>query len=327
MREFDGIMAALSLSRAGSYRAAARETGQSFKTLNKRIQSLEEELGYPIFRTKRNGLTLTNEGVSVIAEAERIEKGITRLRRMAKDSLGVAVSEFTIATSVGAGTYWVMPSVASFQAKNPMIHLRFVGNNRHDSNAFGTADISIQFNEPVDPDIVRKKLARVHFILCASEEYVELNGLPSNLNDLDDHRFVLVEPGWFSQRDLIEAYIKRPLKPQNRVEVPHAAFHFLAVEHGVGIGMIPTFVMATSTRMRMLDIEIHASVDMWICYASEARQNPRLSLTIDWLIDLFEPRTNPWFRREFIHPRVFPELIDKMGLKEKLRRHKFERAV
>jgi len=38
-------------------------------------------------------------------------------------------------------------------------------------------------------------------------------------------------------------------------------------------------------------------------YHPDARSTPRVSVFIDWLKTLFDPKRYPWFGDEFIHPR------------------------
>lgn len=320
-------MTALVLSRTGSYRSAVRETGQSFKTLSKRIAALEERLGFPLFHTTRNGLVVTAEGMTVIAQAERIAEGVDHLRGIADRAIESGTSQFTISTTSGSGAYWVMPRIAEFHAAHPDIHLRIVTGKQTEATTQPEADISLQYREPTAPDVMRQKLARVHFVLCASEEYLATNGVPTTAEELAGHQFVFLEPALFAQRKLVEAFLQRSLPPVQTVEVSHAAYLFLAIEHGGGIGFTPTFILAAERRMKVIEVDLHQPIDLWICYAENARQNPRLSLTIDWLIQLFEPRSNPWFRSDFINPREFPAQIEKLGSQNTVNKHRFNNPV
>jgi hypothetical protein len=36
-------------------------------------------------------------------------------------------------------------------------------------------------------------------------------------------------------------------------------------------------------------------------------RSPRVRRQLDWVIESFNPRTFPWFRDEFIHPRDLPK--------------------
>jgi DNA-binding transcriptional LysR family regulator len=79
--------------------------------------------------------------------------------------------------------------------------------------------------------------------------------------------------------------------------------HMCAVELGMGIGGLPTYIAATGTDLIPLDIDIHHQVDIWMTYHPDVRSIRRVSFFIDWLRTLFDPKKYPWFGDEFIHPR------------------------
>lgn len=323
MKRFDEIIAVLLLARAGSYRSATRESGLSFKTLSKRVATLEAELGFPIFHTTNNGLKVTNEGKAVIAEAERIEDGLNRLRLMAQRSLPKTVSEFVISASAATISYWLMPRMAEFQAVNPQISLRFQSYGPTLVAVPHEGDISLHLHEPLEGELVRQRLARLHMVLCGSSDYLSLHGNPSTPAELSSHAFVEMRPGWYGQNEVVERYLGGSQPPNQNMLISDPGIFLLMLKRGAGLGMMPTYILAADSELCATDVDILISHDIWISYARDARQNPRLSLTIDWLIGLFEPKLNPWFRRSFVHPREFPDLIEKLGIGETIAKHRF----
>lgn len=327
MREIERLLACLVLSRTGSYRSATREIGQSFKALSGKVAELESKLGFPVFHKTRNGVVVTTEGEAVIAAAAEIENGLQRLRQLAKSLLNSNQSEVIIGASAGIGMYWIMPRIVEFHKKFPLVRLRVVANDQAIGSRRAGIDISLQYDEPSSPETVRVKVAKVHLVLCASDKYLSVHGTPRVPGDLAGHRFVFLNPGWFDQKALIEVNAGRALPASQILEVGGTAEYFLAVEHGAGIGLVPTFIFAADSTLRVIDVEVHYSIDFWMCYAADARLNPRLNETIKWLIELFEPRFNPWFRREFIHPAEFPALIARLGIRDALERHRFSHSA
>jgi hypothetical protein len=41
----------------------------------------------------------------------------------------------------------------------------------------------------------------------------------------------------------------------------------------------------------------------------DVARSVRIRCVIDWLRELFDPVTKPWYREEFIHPRDFPTAL------------------
>ena len=81
--------------------------------------------------------------------------------------------------------------------------------------------------------------------------------------------------------------------------------HYRAVELGMGIGGLATYLVALGTDLIPVDIGIRHQVDIWMAYHPDVRSVARVATFIDWLRTLFDPKRYPWFGDEFIHPREF----------------------
>jgi hypothetical protein len=79
--------------------------------------------------------------------------------------------------------------------------------------------------------------------------------------------------------------------------------HACAIEFGIGIGALPTYIVAIGTDLVPVDIGVRHHVDIWMTYHPDARSIPRVAVFIDWLRTLFDPKRYPFFGDEFIHPR------------------------
>jgi hypothetical protein len=79
-----------------------------------------------------------------------------------------------------------------------------------------------------------------------------------------------------------------------------------AIIKGAGIGWSPTYIHVMGPKMVPLDIDAVFPFDIWLTYHPDAARVPRVRRLIDWIIENFDPKTFPWFRDEFIHPRDLP---------------------
>jgi hypothetical protein len=75
-----------------------------------------------------------------------------------------------------------------------------------------------------------------------------------------------------------------------------------AVERGAGIGFLPTSAIALGAPLVPIDLGIKYHMDLWLTYHKEFRHSDRHKLVIEWLKNIFDPRTYACFRDEFIHP-------------------------
>jgi hypothetical protein len=45
-----------------------------------------------------------------------------------------------------------------------------------------------------------------------------------------------------------------------------------------------------------------------LTYRADAKRAARIQQTIEWVMQIYDPRYFPWFRDEFIHPSRFADL-------------------
>ena len=118
MREF------LELAAAKNYSAAAKKLFISQPTLSRRIQALEEELGYQLVDTSSHGVALTEYGVRAVRSFRKILKEFDSLQEAGRNlaqrvtgTLNLGVLYYAIDDYCSSFLEW-------FQQENPNIHLK-----------------------------------------------------------------------------------------------------------------------------------------------------------------------------------------------------------
>lgn len=118
MREF------LELAETKNYSVAAKNLFISQPTLSRRIQAIEEELGYRLVETSSHGVSLTECGVSAVRSFRKILKEYDALRETGKN-----LSERVSGTLTLGILYYALDDYCGnfltwFQQKHPNIHLK-----------------------------------------------------------------------------------------------------------------------------------------------------------------------------------------------------------
>ena len=122
---------------------------------------------------------------------------------------------------------------------------------------------------------------------------------------------------------LLVGYVAEPLIGRSFGRL----FGLASVPEGIGVAVGAVLAILFSTVVQMLFGELVPKnlaiarpepVARWL-----ARSTSWYLLIFGWLIGLFDPKLNPWFRRSFVHPREFPELIDKLGIGEAIAKLRF----
>ena len=304
---WDDLKIFLACARSLSFRSAAKNLGLTSSTVVRRISSLEDHLGIQLFDRLPNGVQMTREGSRLVSSANQIEQGAFDFQRRIETFDSHKRGVVRISATEGIGSYWLMPRLIEFQRGNPMMVIDLALSEGLADVSRMQADVAIQFEEPTNPNVMRRRLASLHIYPYASRRYIDVYGMPETKEDMLDHRLIdqigpqLDQGAWPRQLgiDDIEGVVG--------IRTNSSAAHFYAVERGAGIGGLPTFASALGSNLVPIDIGMHHRMDIWMTYHPDARRTPRVATMIDWLTGAFDASKYPWFRHEFIHPASFAD--------------------
>ena len=303
--QFRALANVLTLARLGSFRAAMNETSQGFRRLKEDVEAIEAQIGYMIFLRTKVGLEPTPEGQLFIEMAQQVERNIRRI--IDPSAIGNISSQGTVTLSVteGLGIFWVMPRLKEFQERHPNIFVDLKSETHGTDMRKLGPDISIQATQPNMPSMKRTRLCTLHFVLCGAET-THRRLTADQLSG--DERLIIDQKRAPMEMNSVARFMDR-MKRKPRVSFVDSGFsRYYGIKLGLGIGYLPTYVFIADKTIRMIDEESRYSVDLWICYQEDARSVPRVDWVLKWLQQMFDLNDCPWFRREFIAPREFPEV-------------------
>jgi len=292
----------LELVRAGSFRKAAQNCGQSVNAIRRRIEGLEKVLGVTLLTRHVDGIRTTVEGENVLAAITQMEAASFGLLR-ATDQTTTLSGEVRLAVTEGLGTFWIAPRLVEFQRANPNLLVDVNCAMKSADVLRMEADIAIQITRPTAPDLRVVKLGRLHFVLFAAASYLQTFGTPKAPQDLANHRILIQADDNVQWRKLYDRLFPGlPAVGLVALRTNVSSAHYWSIAKGAGIGVLPTYAQAIGAQLVPLDLGVHETVDIWLTYHPDARRIARISRMIDWAIKAFSPQKFPWFRDEFIHP-------------------------
>ncbi len=320
-----GIFSVLGVARAGSFRRAMTDSRVGFRRLNNDVLAVEKALGVLLFHRTSDGVVLTPEGKTVVEHATKIENTLTEILRLGRGMGEQNSGEVMLAVTEGLGTFWVAPRLHAFRENHPGVTIGL-----HSSMALADMrrfeiDLALQVVPPTHPELIRMRLGTLHLMLAASSSYIEQHGMPKTVEALHDHFFVFNASPQLSDRHLVERAIGKPLRRDRFIVMRNSSAHYWTVEHGEGIGFLPTYGFAIGAKVKPINLPIRYSLDIWLCFHEQSRSIKRVSAAIDWLTAIFDPRLYPWFRREFVPPAKYDAILDEQGSRPLVERFSFKR--
>src|SRR6266850_4306071 len=187
---WDDLKSFLACARHKSFRNAADLLGVTSTTLMRRIDRLEERIGCKLFLRDQSGLTISEEGLAMLADVTEMERHAFDIFRRASQSSNTASGTVRVAVTEGPGNFWILPRLIDFQKTYRKITVDLRCAMEQADVARLEADVAIQLEPPTNPDLIVVRLGRLHIYAFVSEGYRKLHGVPS-LAEIRKHRLVI----------------------------------------------------------------------------------------------------------------------------------------
>ena len=288
--DWDKLRIFHSVADAGSFTHAGETLNLSQSAVSRQIGALEEGLGVMLFHRHARGLILTEQGETLYRTAHDVSARLAMTEAMITDAAEKPRGELKVTTTVGFGSTWLTPRIREFTEHYPDVTLHLILDDRELDLGMREADIAIRMHEPVQGDLVKRKLVRVHRHIYASPEYLSRNGTPATIEDLADHKLivygeeaptVLADVNWLLT--LGDKGGKKRLKPTLKVNNIYGTL--LAVESGVGIAGLPDYIVQGHSRVTRVIPEVEGpAFDTFFVYPEELRHSKRVAIFRDFLV-------------------------------------------
>jgi len=276
----------------------------------RRIDRLEERIGCKLFLRDQSGLTLSEEGLSMIADVTEMERHAFNVFRRASQSSNETAGTVRVAVTEGPGNFWILPRLIDFQKTYRKITVDLRCAMEQADVARLETDIAIQLEPPTNPDLIVVKLGRLHIYPFVSEGYRNLYGVPASLSDLKSHRIIKQSAPQVDDTAYARILGLASLEGVVGIKTNSSIGVLYAVERGAGIGFLPTSSIALGAPLVAVDMDgFSHHADLWLTYHKEFRNSDRHKIVIDWIKKIFDPKTYPCFRDEFIHPKTLAPLM------------------
>jgi DNA-binding transcriptional LysR family regulator len=306
---WDDLKLFLACARHRSFRNASEVLDLNSTTLMRRLDRLEEQIGCKLFLRDQSGLTLSEEGLSMIADVTEMERHAFNVFRRAYQSSHDPAGTVRIAVTEGPGNFWILPRLIDFQKTYRRITVDLRCAMEQADVARLECDIAIQLEPPTNPDLIVAKLGRLHIYPFVSEGYKKLYGLPASIDELRSHRIVKQNAPQVDDAAYARILGLPSLESVVGIRTNSSVGVLYAVERGAGVGFLPTSSIALGAPLVAVDMGVSHHADLWLTYHREFRNSDRHKIVIDWLKKIFDPKAYPCFKDEFIHPNALVPLM------------------
>jgi DNA-binding transcriptional LysR family regulator len=159
---------------------------------------------------------------------------------------------------------------------------------------------------PLAADLITVKLGTMHFVPWASPDYIERNGAPTSPKELLRHRLLDHSIYYKEKGDWNDWFALARAANLISYMTNSSASMLSAIQSGIGIGMLPTYVGECVEGIVPLALDLRTSSEICLAYHPNIQGTARVREVIDWIRSLFDKSESPWFQEEFHPPKVPP---------------------
>jgi DNA-binding transcriptional LysR family regulator len=274
---------------AGSFTHAGEQLGLSQSAVSRQVGALEQELSVPLFHRHARGLILTEQGELLYHTAHEVLMKLEAARAKLTDSREKPHGELRVTTTVGIGVHWLTPRLGEFLDLYPDIHITLITSEQELDLSMREADVAIRLRQPVQPDLIQRKLFAVHFHAYASPEYLKRRGTPRAVDELDDHQILAMGgtvPSYLqSVRWLLGAGRDGKEQRVARLEINPVLGLLRACQRGLGIAMLPDYLVEENGGLVQLFTKSDGiQLDAYFAYPEELKSVARVMVFRDFLV-------------------------------------------
>lgn len=250
-------------ARHGGYSAAAEELGLTHGAISHRIREMEENLGVPLFRRVGRGMTLTPEGIALLAQVREILLVIQRAFPSRLPSSGSLV----VSVHPAFANCWLLPRIGDFISQNPEIDIEVRSPVDVGSFLGPGVDVAIQYGSGEWPSRMCEHLEDEEVFPVCTPAFRDQHGLrsPSDLLGCPLLRHAW-QPwaGWFKAAGLA---LK---EPSRGLMVSDTAMLLAAARAGEGVALsrrlMVTDDLAAGRLVRLFDVTVSDSFGYYMTW-------------------------------------------------------------
>ena len=282
LRVFHAVAAAGSLTHAGE----GLELSQS--AVSRQISALEDELKVPLFSRHARGLVLTAEGERLYRTTKDVFEQLQRAQEALLDSREKPRGDLRVTATIGIGSYWLAPRLRKFIDLYPDVRVHLILHDGELDLVHREADVALRMRQPVQPDLIQRKLFDVNYHVYGTRDYVARKGDPASIADLDKHDLIvygtappeLDKVNWLTEVGRKQGDSRTPAFCVNNIIAMGKA-----VESGIGIGALPDYFAHGNDKLIRLMCDTPGPIyEVHLCYPETLRGSKRVAVFRDFLV-------------------------------------------
>ena len=278
----------------GSFNRAAEALGLSRARASEAVQALERSLGARLLHRSTRRLSLTDDGRVYYERVRVILADVAEAEASARGSRGSPQGRLRVDMPVALGRLFLLPELPKLFKRHPALEIELRLENRSIDLTREGIDCAVTYGEPLDHELVARRIASTHLVTCASPAYLSRRGTPRTPEALSEHAcvaFLGVATGRPSPWEFLREGTRVTHAPHGNLAVNSMEACVDAAAEGLGVTQVLSAVAHEAIRARRLKpLLMDVAADgpgLYVVYAPNQQASARLRVFIDFVRELF----------------------------------------
>jgi DNA-binding transcriptional LysR family regulator len=283
---WDGISEFVFVAENESFTLASKKMDISTAQVSRQISALEKRLNIKLFYRTTRKVSLTEEGRIFYQHCRGVLDGLDAAERAVTNFQSKPQGKIKLTAPVTYGEQQVLPLINDFMKQYSDIEVSVFLSNQNISLVEGGYDLAIRVGKLSDSSMMAKKLGNRTNFICASPDYLDKQGIPYSLSELNQHSCLL---GTLDYWHFKEAGKEKNIRVKGRIRYNSGYGLVDAALKGLGIVQLPDYYVqeyiASGELMTVLDQYREPEEGVWAVYPQNRYLSPKIRLFVDYLAE------------------------------------------
>lgn len=279
---------------SGGFTRAAENMQLPKATVSTLVQALELALEVKLLHRTTRHVSVTADGAAyyerclrILSDVREAEESLSRNRANPSGRLRVDVSS-------GIANDILLPALADFFHRYPDIRLDLgIGDRPVDLIEEGV-DCAIRGGNLPDSALIARRVGVLHFVTCATPDYLDKHGRPTHPHDLASHRcinYFSTKTGKIYDWDFIRGDEVINIAAPACLAVNDSTAYLTAGMQGLGLMQMSSFMVDQMVAAGKLEIVLpdwsSTPLPINVVYPQNRHLSAKVRVFVEWVADLF----------------------------------------
>lgn len=279
---------------AHSFTKAAESLAMPRSSVTRVVKELEAYLGVRLLQRTTRHISLTPDGSLYYDHCRRLLTEVDAVEASFPGRAGRPKGKLRVDMTPSFARLFVLPAVKHFLAQYPDVELTLTLGDRTVDLIQEGVDCVIRAGVPQDSaTLVARRIAGFQWVTCASPDYLDIQGEPQSLEDLEDHHavgFLSSRTGCATDWTFVVNGEERAIRVPQRIIVNDTDAYVSSGVEGLGLIRAASYMVAPhlcNGQLRQVLSDFKApTVPLSILYPQNRYLSPTVRAFTDWITQL-----------------------------------------